>query len=152
MKLYTDASKDNGVFGIGYVINLKTGANIQGKRYVFGDYSSMDAEWFALMQGVDVAIENKTSFDSDIDIVLDCKPLVEKIREPDDLYEDKWYTYRKRALNRFFEFESWDLRWEARSNTEENELANRLAREALWQARDEEEGFNGSAKQGVTFI
>lgn len=152
MKLYTDASKDNGVFGIGYVINLKTGANIQGKRYVFGDYSSMDAEWFALMQGVDVAIENKTSFDSDIDIVLDCKPLVEKIREPDDLYEDKWYTYRKRALNRFFEFERWDLRWEARSNTEENELANRLAREALWQARDEEEGFNGSAKQGVTFI
>jgi len=152
MKLYTDASKDNGVFGIGYVINLKTGPKIQGKRYMFGDYSSMDAEWFALMQGVDVAIDNKTAFDCDIDIVLDCKPLVEKIREPDDLYEDKWYTYRKRALNRFFEFETWDLRWEPRSNTEENELANRLAREALWQARDEEENSNGFAKQGVTFI
>jgi hypothetical protein len=152
MKVYTDASKDNGVFGIGYVINLKTGANIQGKRYVFGDYSSMDAEWFALMQGVDVAIRNKTPFDSDIDIVVDCKPLVKKIREPDDLYEDKWYTYRKRALNRFFEFETWDLRWEARSHTEENKLANRLAREALWQARDEDTQFDGSAKQGVTFI
>lgn len=152
MRLYTDASKDDGVFGIGYVVVLKTGPYIKGKRYVFGDYSSMDAEWFALMQGVDVALDNKTPFDNEIDITIDCQPLVDKIRDPDDLYQDKWYSYRKRALNRFFEFERWNLRWEARSNTEENKKANRLAREALWEARDEDDSFEGNAKQGVTFI
>ena len=104
------------------------------------------------MQGVDVALDNKTSFDNEIDITIDCQPLVDKIRDPDDLYQDKWYSYRKRALNRFFEFERWDLRWEARSNTEENKKANRLAREALWEARDEDDSFEGNAKQGVTFI
>jgi ribonuclease HI len=152
MRLYTDASKGDGVFGIGYVLELDTGEQISEKRYVLGQYSSMDAEWFALMQGLDVAQQHISEDEDSIFVFIDCKPLVEKIRNPDDLYEDKWYTYRKRALNRLFEFDFWDLLWEARSSTKENQLANRLAREALWEVRDEDDSFDGSAKQGVTFI
>lgn len=148
MKVFTDASKGEGVFGLGYVIDLKTGARIEGKRYVEGEYTSMEAEWHAMMQGIEIAKQNVTSYDTDIEVIVDCQPLVDKIREPDDMYDDKWFNYRSRALEVLFDFEEWDLYWRERSTTEQNKRANRLAREALWQGRD---GDEGNAKSGITF-
>lgn len=148
MRVYTDASKGEGVFGIGYVIDLRTGARIEGKRYVDGEYTSMEAEWHAMMQGMEIASQNVTAYDSDIEVIIDCQPLVDKIRDPDDMYDDKWFEYRSRALEALFEFEEWELYWRERSTTEQNSRANRLAREALWQGRD---GADGNAKYGMTF-
>ncbi|AGM11442.1 RNAse HI [Halogranum tailed virus 1] len=151
MKLYTDASKGEGVFGLGYVINLKTGGRIEGKHYVEGDYTSMEAEWHGLMQGLEVAQEQVTAYDDTIRVVVDCQPLVDKIRDPDDMYDDKWFEYRRLALRKLFEFEEWELEWEERSTTEQNKTANRLAREALWQGRDDNGVEGGNATNGITF-
>jgi len=153
MKLYTDASADENanVFGIGYILELKTGARIQGKHYVEGEYTSMEAEWYAIMQGLELASENITSHDSSIEVITDCKPLVNKIREPDDMYDDRWFNYRRQMLGELFTFEAWDLYWEERSTTEQNEKANRLAREAMWEGRGDDGVVGGNASEGVTF-
>src|SRR6056297_1304671 len=153
MKLYTDAStdEDNNVFGIGYVLELKTGAIIEGKRYMLGDYTSMEAEWYGIMQGIDMAQENITSHDTDIRVITDCQPLVDKMRDPDDMYEDKWFSYRSNMLKELFEFGEWELDWEKREQTSENERADRLAREAMWEGRGDDEIVGGSASRGVTF-
>jgi len=79
------------------------------------------------------------------------KPLVKKIREPDNMYDEMWYSYRKRALQALFAFDSWDLYWEERKQTQHNEQANRLAREALWEGRGDDAIFGGAATHGVTF-
>jgi ribonuclease HI len=158
MRVYTDASHGDYVIGVGYVVCLKDGTEIQSKRYKYGEYSSMDAEWYALMEGMEVALSHRSEDDTSIDVITDCEPLVTKIRQPDDLYNDKWFSYRKRALNKLFEFDTWRLRWQKRGTSTENEAADRLAREALWQARDEYGSlkntgeYTGSAKQGLTFI
>lgn len=153
MKVWTDASCDDSedIFGIGYVIILKSGAEITGKHYQHGDYTSMEAEYFALMEALQIAKESMTEYDNEIDVVTDCKPLVDKIREPDDLYDDRWFEYRRHALNSLFDFEKWDLYWEERSNTEQNEEANRLAREAMWQGRDDDSTYGGNAVEGVSY-
>lgn len=151
MKLYTDASRSEGVTGIGYVIILKTGTELQGKHYIEEQYTSMEAEWYAFMQGLDIAQENITNYDDEIEAVVDCHPLVEKIREPNDMYDDTWYEYRKQALAALMEFDEWDMVWEERKATEMNEKADRLAREALWEGRDDEAVHGGQAAEGVTF-
>jgi|APHM01.1.fsa_nt_gi hypothetical protein len=83
MQVYTDASRGENVIGVGYVIKLKNGTEMSGKRYQFvGDYSSMDAEWCALMEGLEIACEHQTAYDNSIDVVIDCRPLVRKVRDP----------------------------------------------------------------------
>lgn len=151
MRLYTDAAADveNGAYGVGYVLDCKTGATITGKRYVYGDYSSMGAEWLALMQGLDVSVDNITSHDDEIFVYVDCDPLVDKMHEPADLYDDKWHARRKQTLGVLFEFEDYDVSWEQRASTQQNKSADRLAREALWQARGD--NSSGNAVQGLTF-
>lgn len=149
MRLFTDASRGDENVGLAYVLELRSGARITGKHHITGEYSSMEAEWYALMEGVHIAIENMTEFDAEISVVVDCQPLVRKIREPNDMYDDTWYEYRKRALDALFEFDEWDLYWRERSSTEQNTTANRLAREALWQAQDDDADGNSTA--GVNF-
>lgn len=158
MRVYTDASHGDYVIGVGYVVCLNDGSEVSNKKYKYGEYSSMDAEWFALMEGLDVAESYISDDDNNIDAITDCRPLVRKVREPDDMYDDKWFSYRKRVLNKLFEFDVWRLRWEKRGSTKYNEKADRLAKEALWQARDEygslkDTGdYTGSAEQGLQFI
>lgn len=153
MKIWTDASCDdrNDIFGIGYVIILKSGAKITGKKYQTGNYTSMEAEYYALMEALTIAEDSKTSYDNEVEVSVDCRPLVDKIREPDDLYDDKWFEYRRHALGMFFEFDEWDLYWEERNTAQYNKDANRLAREAMWEGRDDDKTYGGTATEGVSY-
>jgi ribonuclease HI len=150
MEVYTDASVDTGVFGIGYVINHPNGQTVTGKNYVKGEYTSMQAEWYGVMEGIHMSthVDPRKRW---IHVITDCKPLVKKIREPDDMYNDMWYTYRKKTLRALLQFETWDLYWEERKHTEHNEQANRLAREALWEGRGDDAIYGGAATKGVSF-
>jgi len=149
MRLFTDASCGDEHIGLAYVLELRSGARITGKHHLNGTYSSMESEWYALMKGLHIAIENLTDFDDTITVVVDCHPHVRKVREPNDMYDDTWYEYRKQALELLMSFTEWDLYWRERESTEQNSTANRLAREALWQAQDSES--DGNSIEGVNF-
>lgn len=150
MRVYTDAATNSGVSGLGYVVELKSGASIEDKRYLESGVTSMEAEWFAMMQGLDVALHSTTSYDDCAYVYIDCKPLVSKMLDRDQAYDPKWHGFRAQTMKTLGQFDEWSITWEERASTSGNERADRLAREALWQVRDG--GSNGAATEGVTFI
>ena len=89
MEVYTDASVDTGVFGIGYVINHPSGQTVTGKNYVLGEYTSMQAEWYGIMEGINISTHVDPRMEW-IHVITDCKPLVKKISEPDNMYDEMW--------------------------------------------------------------
>lgn len=126
MRLYSDASHDeDGVIGIAYIVRDEVDdVDVVGTQYIYGDYTSMEAEYNAMMSGIHAA----SWYGSDSLIVqTDCKPLVTKMDYPDNTSE-KWYEYREECHRILNTFDFWQMYHVPRS---QNEEADSLAREAL---------------------
>jgi ribonuclease HI len=129
MRVLTDGACDDSIAGIGWCVFTED-ENVKGKRYLVGDYTSMESEYYALLDGLRYA--RRESRES-VTIRCDCKPLVEKMRVPDGNSED-WYKRRQGFHRLANKFDNWELEWMPRSSNDE---ADRLAYEALEQGRDE---------------
>lgn len=127
MKVYTDAARDDDIAGLAWSISLDE-RTIEDNRYMVGDYTSMEAEYYALVDGIRFASYEGRG---EIEVYTDCKPLVKKMRVPDGNNED-WYSRRQGCHWLLNKFEDWSLEWTPRTN---NESANRLAYEALEEGR-----------------
>jgi ribonuclease HI len=128
MKVYTDASRDDEIAGMGWQIVFDDGDIMEGQRYVEGSYTSMEAEYFAMLDGLRMA----RRYGDEVEVYVDCDPLVRKMETPDGTSED-WYQRRRGCLRLLRKFESWSLEWKPR---ESNAAADRLAYEALENGRE----------------
>lgn len=133
MKVYTDAARDNEVSGMGWEVVLSDDEVVQDSRYLIGDYTSMEAEYFALLDGLRFARRHDTG---EIEVYSDCEPLITKIRTPDGDNQD-WYDRRRGAHRLLNKFDDWTIEWTPRSA---NSRADRLAYEALERGRQENRG------------
>jgi len=130
MRLYSDASHDEDVIGIAYIIDDDIeDIHIEGKQFIHGDYTSMEAEYNAMMSGIHAA---SWYTDDSLIVATDCKPLVDKIHYP-DANSEKWFDYRKDCHKILNTFEHWKMNYVPR---EHNEEADRLAKEALYFGRE----------------
>lgn len=87
----------------------------------------MEVEYFALLDGLRHARDHNINH---IDIFSDCRPMIKKMRVPDD--DEDWYK-RRRGFHRLAnKFETWELEWTPRKS---NGDADRLAYEALEEGR-----------------
>lgn len=132
MRLHTDASHDEDVIGIAYIIEDDIeDIHVEGKQYIEGDYTSMEAEYHALMFGIHAA----SWYGGDTLVVCtDCQPLVDKMYYP-DANSQKWYDMRSECHALLNTFDCWEMNHIPRSH---NERADRLAKEALWFGRQED--------------
>lgn len=128
MRVYTDAARDSEVAGLGWEIVLNDGERIKNSRYLVGDHTSMEAEYFALLDGIRYARQHGTDR---VEVFSDCKPLITKMRVPDGNSED-WYQRRHGCHRLLNKFDSWELEWTPRAS---NTTADRLAYEALERGR-----------------
>jgi Ribonuclease HI len=128
MKVYTDAAKGSGVCGFAWKIILDDGTEMTGSRYVTNEHTSMEAEYYALLDGLRHA--NRES-EGAVSVYCDCRPMIDKMRVPDGTNEC-WYQRRRGAHRLLNKFDSWELNWTPRDN---NEDADRLAYEALERGR-----------------
>lgn len=128
MKLYTDASRDDDIAGLGWVVTLDDGSVIEESRYMLGEYTSMESEYYALLDGIRHSAKRP---DTELAIHVDCQPLVNKMRYPDSDNE-LWERRRQGFLWLANKFDVWSIEWVPR---EANESANRLAFEALERGR-----------------
>jgi ribonuclease HI len=124
MQVFTDAARDDNVAGMGWILVTTDGMEIENNRYMRGNYTSMEAEYFALLDGLRHA---KRYDDDSVSVICDCKPLIQKMREP-DAYDQDWYDRRQGCHRLLNKFDSWEMEWTDRSN---NHDADRLAYEAL---------------------
>lgn len=124
MRVYTDAARDDDVAGMGWEIVLSNGETHEHSRYLVGNYTSMEAEYFALLDGLRYARRHD---ENEIEAYCDCKPLVQKMRVPDGNSQD-WYERRRGCHRLLNKFDEWELEWMPRGS---NETADRLAYEAL---------------------
>jgi len=131
MKVYTDAARDESVAGFGWYIFVSPEQQFSNNRYLMGNYTSMESEYYAMLDGLRYA--RRQSTEERIEVYCDCQPLVEKMRVP-DADSDDWYDRRKGCHRLLNKFSSWSLQWIPRG---QNEIANRLAYEALEQGRQE---------------
>lgn len=130
MKVHTDASRDTDISGMGWQIVFDGGETMEGCRYIVGEYTSMEAEYFAMLDGLRMARRHG----DEVEVFVDCEPLVHKMEEPDGT-DDDWYQRRRGCLRLLRKFDSWSLEWKPR---ETNATADRLAYEALQKGRSEE--------------
>lgn len=128
MQVYIDAARDDNVAGMGWVIVPDSGDRIENRRYMLGNYTSMEAEYFALLDGLRFGRRHG----SEVEVFSDCKPLIKKMRVPDN--NKDWYDRRRGAHRLLNKFDSWELEWTPRSS---NSNADRLAYEALEAGRRE---------------
>jgi len=122
MEVYTDAARDDDISGLAWVIT-HNGETVEGNRFLTGNYTSMEAEYFALLDGLRFARRESRGT---VDVRLDCQPLVKKMRVPDS--NVLWYDRRQGCHRLLNKFDDWSMEWVPREN---NERANRLAYEAL---------------------
>jgi len=127
MKVYTDAARDDDIAAMAWVIVLDSGREITGNRYMVGNYTSMEVEYFALLDGLRHARRHGDT----VDVHADCKPMIQKMRVPDGNSQD-WYDRRQGCHRLLQKFDSWSMNWMPRSN---NSQADRLAYEALEEGR-----------------
>lgn len=128
VRLYTDGARDGDVVAMGWVIETMNGVE-QDHRYMHGDYTSMEAEYFALLDG----LRHARRFDDEVMVFTDCDPLVRKMRDS-DRSDDVWHD-RKIGCDRLLDkFEWWQIKWIPR---EQNEDANTQATIALRKGRDD---------------
>lgn len=128
--IYTDAARDDTVAGIGYTITGEVTA--EGKRYLTGHHTSMEAEYHALTEALRIASQRSQSREY-CEAYTDAEPLLNKMRVP-DANSDEWYDRRQGCHRLLNKFDDWELFWTSRDN---NEDAHRLAREALFEGREE---------------
>lgn len=130
MRVYSDASHDEDVVGIGYIIEDDVDEiYADGKQYIQGDFTSMEAEYFAMMTGIHAA---SWQYGGDLLVLTDCEPLVDKMYFP-DATDQKWYDYRRDCHEILNTFDSWEMNHVPRNHNDE---ADRLAREALYFGRE----------------
>lgn len=127
MDVYTDAARDDEVAAMGWVIVLEDGERIEDSRYLHGEYTSMESEFFALLDGLRFA---RRQDESTVCVYTDCEPLVEKMRVPDE--DEDWFDRRRGCHRLLNKFEDWEMNWTPRSS---NSRADRLAYEALERGR-----------------
>jgi len=127
MRVYTDAARDDSVAGMGWEIHDGEQTS-KDSRYLIGEYTSMHAEYLALLDGLRYA--NRIN-DGTVKVYVDCKPLVQKMRVPDPNSDD-WFDRRRGCHRLLNKFDDWELNWTPRSS---NESADRLAYEALERGR-----------------
>jgi len=127
--IYVDAARDDQISGLGYTIRGEISVN--GHKFLTGHYTSMEAEFHALVEAVRVA-----SIESDerdyCEVYTDCRPLVSKLCGSDEVY-DEWDDYRTSANWLLNKFDSWDMYYTSRGN---NQDAHNLARKALKEGRE----------------
>ena len=91
----------------------------EGNRYLVGSYSSMEAEYYALLDG----LRYSKRFGDEVTVFTDCEPLVRKMRH-DTNGDDVWHD-RQRGCHRLLDkFDWWQLEWIPRG---QNESANTQA-------------------------
>jgi ribonuclease HI len=122
--IYVDAARDDSVTGIGYTISGEV--NYEGKKYMKGHYTSMEAEFHALIEAVRIA-SIKSDNREKCEIHTDVKPLIHKMRTPDETSKE-WREYRASFQWLISKFDSYRLGWCGREN---NKSAHKLARAAL---------------------
>lgn len=128
MRVYTDAARDGEVAAFAWKIVLD-GGTIEGSRYILEDCTSMEAEYYALLDG----LRHARRHGNEVKVFTDCQPLVDKMRVP-DASDDDWYKRRQGCHRLLNKFEEWELEWTPRSS---NSRADRLAYEALERGRQE---------------
>ena len=121
MEVFTDASRYDTVIGIGYVVRLDT-KTVEGNRSVEGEFTSMDAEMLAILEGLRIASQHSREH---ITLYTDCDPVVEKLAHPTD-----WEEYTASFEWVAGKFESCEVENIPRSM---NTQADRLAKEAAWE-------------------
>lgn len=126
VKLYTDGACDDEVTALAWEIRHEDGVEI-GSRYMLGDYTSMEAEYYALLDG----LRHARKYGDEIEAFSDCEPMVQKMRIPDANNQD-WYDRRQGCHRLLNKFDSWELEWTPRS---QNTSADREAYEALERGR-----------------
>lgn len=113
---------------MGWRIETDDGETIEGHRFLIGDYTSMESEYYALLHGLHKAKELDSK---EVTVLVDCEPLVRKMRHFDD-ENDVWHD-RKEGFDRLCgKFEWANLEWIPRS---QNEDANTQASIGLRKGR-----------------
>lgn len=126
MRVYTDAARDDNIAGFGWEIVISN-ETIEGSRYINDNCTSMEAEFYALLDGLRHARRHGTN---KIEIFCDCKPLIKKMRPS---AETGVWQKRRKGFERLVEkFDEWELEWTPRTA---NSNADRLAYEALEEGR-----------------
>ncbi len=129
--IHTDASRDEHVSGIGYTIHNNDNT-LTGKKFMQGHYTSMEAEFHALVEAVRVASQ-QFSVNEGCEIYTDCKPLVRKVCGGPEARDD-WEKYRQSAHWLLDKFADWDIYHVCReSNTEAHDLARQALKEGRGQ-------------------
>jgi len=132
MKVYTDAARDDDIAAMGWEIVLADGTVHKDNRYMYGSYTSMEAEYYALLDGLRYAQYHDEAI---VNVYCDCEPLIQKMRFPDSECQD-WYDRRRGCHRLLNKFDDWSLEWTPRSG---NTTADRLAYEALERGRRADE-------------
>jgi ribonuclease HI len=127
--IYVDAARDDEVSGIGYSISGEF--STYGKKFMVGNYTSMEAEFHALVEAVRVA-SMESSHREYCEVHTDAQPLTTKLCGSQDESGD-WSDYRESAHWLLDKFDSWDVVYTSRSS---NETAHGLARKALFNGRE----------------
>lgn len=128
MKVYVDAARGEFVSGVGYV--LEGEVNASGRRVLDDTYTSMEAEFLALSEGLRIASQRSQSNEY-CEAYSDCRPLVDKMRG-DERRSDEWDEYHATFEWLSGKFDEFELNHCSR---EDNEDAHQLAREALFAGR-----------------
>lgn len=126
--IYVDAARDDQIAGLGYV--LQGEVSLEGRKYLTGHYTSMEAELHALLEAVRIASVRSDEREC-CEVYTDAKPLRNKICAESEQRED-WEEYRRSARWLLDKFDSWEVNYAPRSH---NEAAHDLAREALFEGR-----------------
>lgn len=129
MKIYTDGARDENVIGLGWVLDWDEGW-VRDNRYMIGTFTSMEAEYYALLDGLRHAYYQTNE---PIVVYIDCEPIIDKMRIP-DAYSNTWYDRRQGCHRLLNKFEDWEMEWIPRAK---NTNANRMAYEALEAGRAE---------------
>ena len=126
--IHVDASRDDHTAGLGYTISGDV--EIDGQKYMDGHYTSMEAEFHALVEAVRIASQQSEHREY-CKVYTDCEPLKRKICGGREERSD-WEQYRQSALWLLDKFDSWEITHTPRGN---NEDAHDLARKALRHGR-----------------
>jgi ribonuclease HI len=126
--VYSDAARGDQCSGLGYIISGEV--NLSEKKILVGTYTSMEAEYHALVEALRVAsVESKSR--GYVEAYVDVKPLTSKMRVPDD--QSRAWRERRRSFHWLAnKFDEWELEAVDRRL---NEDAHELAREALFDGR-----------------
>ena len=126
---YTDGACGSLCAGIGY--SLHGEVERRGNRVIHKDITSMEAELYALLEGVRMA-SIESEYRQTIIVYTDCKPLRNKVCAIENGRDD-WEEYRQSARWLLEKFDTWKVYHCHRSETEK---AHNLARRALTQGRN----------------